>query len=1354
MNDLYAIKSAAMALPSPLRGAAKHLPNAIVQLLKRHDHARRIGPFFLERPLGHGGFAPVWLARERYGNTTLRLAAVKIFSLEGANSGAVRERILDEARSLCAVEHPNVVRFYALAIDEVARVMGLAMEHLAGVPLHARLGIEAPLSVASTLALGAGLVAALGAVHRVGIVHGDVKPANILEVAGTPRLIDFGIAAASDAKIQDDGTPDTPCGDETPRLYGRAAGTPGYVDPYSARTGARASMASDLYACGAVLFECLTGCVPAAARGALDPKVINGHVLPPDVRELRPDVPAALAELVAALLEPERASRPPSADHVAARIATIRRNLAGGPESLPSEETGPFRGLARFEDGDRNLFFGREREIAAALAGLQGRGFVALVGPSGSGKSSLVRAGILPAFLEAAAAGFPKAWDYAFVDLGADAGAALDAALKSVMPGAVGLRGEALAEALRQHVDATRRGILLVVDPLEALAVPSPGREDVAISLGCIGTRAILGLRVVAAARRDMLDPLLALPVLGQALARGLVLIEPLSAATQRDGVEQALAAYGYHFEDEELGEEVFAGLDATVGAMPLAEFALLELWKRRDRANRLLTRAALRALGGVAGALERHAEATLASLPRRSQQAAREVLLALTTAEGTRAIRSMEELETVAGPEAHSVHSLIEALLAARLLSPAGETGACVTLAHETLLLQWSRLRGWVEQARDDRRLGEEIERDAARWQSEPDAAPSWRGRRLVFAEELMRRRGARLSKQAEAFLRASRRAERVGRIMAVLVAVVVALALAGMGASSVSALRAERAAAERDRVAAEKERATAEKTLLDQQVSALRNRFPLAFASMLNAASKPPLATGERVELDSGGIHLELLPQPTEPVVLQVEGRPLLRLREAGRVGQAQRLGQTMVVWSEHGLLVWGASTNALEEVLYCETDAEGALGAWEIEGAQPRVRGESVAFEDEAGQTRLWLSAPVAYDGQARRVSTRLAVEGARVTLTVEAHGEVVARTVWTTVAPLGTPRSGHTATRLNDGRVLVVGGTRQPMHEGYDADSDLPAGAREKGNRYLRSAEIYDPRTGLWSKTGSLHKARVHASATLLLDGRVLIVGGQGNDLYSLASAEIFDPAAGSFSEAASLATRRYLHAVDRLMDGRVLVSGGLDSSKMLASVEIYDPKTNHWTQGHPLRLARFAHTETTLADGTVLVVAGASRLAPGIRGGAERYDPWTDTWSDAGVLTTARLGHTATRLEDGRVAVIGGESIAPVAATEIYDPRVGTWSVGATLAEARSQHAAVSLGADRVLVLAGAVGTRATGRMEIYDADADRFIPAGMLRDERSRSAVVRLLDGSVLVIGGSSGGVPMGSVEVFGEVGL
>src|SRR5690242_6759764 len=161
------------------------LSPAIQRLVERPEAERRLGPFRLVEQLGHGGFAPVWLAREVYGSTDLRTAAVKLFALEPGG----RRQIVEEARSLCRVEHPNVVRFYALPIDEALGVMGLAMEHVAGASLADR-----RLSPAEALAAGIAVASALAAVHRAGLVHRDVKPANVVEAGGTYKLIDFGIA--------------------------------------------------------------------------------------------------------------------------------------------------------------------------------------------------------------------------------------------------------------------------------------------------------------------------------------------------------------------------------------------------------------------------------------------------------------------------------------------------------------------------------------------------------------------------------------------------------------------------------------------------------------------------------------------------------------------------------------------------------------------------------------------------------------------------------------------------------------------------------------------------------------------------------------------------------------------------------------------------------------------------------------------------------------------------------------------------------------------------------------------------------------------------------------------------------
>jgi hypothetical protein len=259
-------------------------------------------------------------------------------------------------------------------------------------------------------------------------------------------------------------------------------------------------------------------------------------------------------------------------------------------------------------------------------------------------------------------------------------------------------------------------------------------------------------------------------------------------------------------------------------------------------------------------------------------------------------------------------------------------------------------------------------------------------------------------------------------------------------------------------------------------------------------------------------------------------------------------------------------------------------------------------------------------------------------------------------FTATGSMSAARQEHTATLLRDGRVLIAGGN-------------------DTGASAVASAELYDPKTGTFSPTGSMTAARSGDTATLLADGRVLLTGGQpegmnnGNGPF-LVTAEIYDPKTGRFSATGSMTKARAWHTASLLADGRVLITGGLPSVfTSLASAEIYDPKTGTFSATGSMAAGRAFHTATPLSDGRVLVAGGCPNGIDFFVGNfgrsAEIYDPTTGTFAPTDSMAAGRSLHGATRLADGRVLVTAGEGdkgvVAPLATAELFDPNAGTFS---------------------------------------------------------------------------------------------
>ncbi|HEX3759584.1 MAG TPA: SUMF1/EgtB/PvdO family nonheme iron enzyme [Kofleriaceae bacterium] len=774
--------------------------------------------FRLVRSLGDGAMGQVYLAHD-----TLLDRQVAVKFVHAAADPAARTGVLDEARAIARLQHPNVVAIYRVA--EVAGHPYLVSEYVQGKTLHE---LPRPMPWRMALDIAIDLARGLAAAHRRGVLHRDVKPANaILTDDGRAKLLDFGLATIVDRRPADEVIlpraepmarhPDSVpidlaalMADPTQSLTGVAAsppaadvaapvrqvvGTPIYMAPEVWR-GEPATRRSDLYSLGILLYELLVGTAPFRDVDLHQLSSVVQHRAIPRLGDVAPEVEPALAAIVDRLVERDPRARFASAD---ALLVALEDSAA--PPAAGTPEGNPYRGLAAFESAHAAVFFGRRIEVRELVDRVRLEPFVVVGGDSGTGKSSLCRAGVLPWLAE------HGGWQCVEVIPGLHPVRSLAAALapwtgsdEAALADQLCDDPDAVARMIRRHAgtgDGSPRRLLVFVDQLEELATLSTPREarHVAAAIAALAVRSP-SVRVLATARSDFLSRLAMLPGLGDEMARGLYFLRPLGGDQIREAIARPAAARGVVYESEALIEQLVAHTEDAPGGLPLLQFTLAELWDARDVSGRAIRAEALDALGGVAGALARHADRLLAGLRADERDAARRILLRLITGQGTRTRRTKAELLSEGGARAAELTAL-EALIRGRAVVASNAQDGAYEIAHEALLTGWSTLQGWLTRDAADHAVRERLAQAAAEWDRVGARDLLWGRRQLAETHALDR---ASLAPREAVFLAASTRAIRTRRMTAMagaaalaICAVVVGLAVRARARREVEAMIAD---------------------------------------------------------------------------------------------------------------------------------------------------------------------------------------------------------------------------------------------------------------------------------------------------------------------------------------------------------------------------------------------------------------------------------------------------------------------------------------------------------------------------------------------------------------------------------
>jgi WD40 repeat protein/serine/threonine protein kinase len=733
-----------------------------------------VGRYEVRDEIGRGGFAIVIRA---WDEELQSFVAVKILHQALTDDEELILRFLDEARLLRRIRSPHVVTVHDVGRLNDGRpyfVMDFADRGTLEPRLQKYRG-SASADSQSIMALVDALADSLSALHEAEVVHRDIKPANILFQLVRRGSKDTGGATLSKT------TQATLVGTDERILLGDlgiakdlstrsvdstvVGGTPLYQAPEQSDSAANITPAADIYAATAMLWHLIMGQRPPSPY-ALGRELTN---LPPAWHKV--------FELGMALDPADRFSDINEWRSIIHETVSQEAGLAQSDavtQAAPIAANCPYKGLSAYQAEDAKFFYGRETLIDELVRRLQQHRVLTVGGPSGSGKSSLVRAGLIPAITAGALFG-RESWQVALFTPGRDPMAELYFQVAGTPSNdELSVSFEDLLErpTMARHLswkDGVERPLILCIDQFEELftLAPAQQREKFISAISAMTDPADSEVRVVIVVRADFYGQCAQIPWLAEHISHNQVLVGPMTDPELRRAVIEPARQSGLHVESS-LVDAIIHEAAHEAGSLPLVAHALVETWMRRH-AN-VLTLEGFHAAGGVVGAISQTAEATFEQrFDDAERMATRRLFLRLVTtgssATDTRRAIARSEIEQDSQPEVMS--RAVACLTEARLLTVDDKA---IQIAHEALLRTWPRLRRWIDESRDDLRQRQRISHAAAEWESgNRDADLLYRGTPLLAALDWAEKNPDQLDMLGREFLDMSAEAKARSEALAV---------------------------------------------------------------------------------------------------------------------------------------------------------------------------------------------------------------------------------------------------------------------------------------------------------------------------------------------------------------------------------------------------------------------------------------------------------------------------------------------------------------------------------------------------------------------------------------------------------